>query len=85
VPLAVSVPEILGLTIGLVGLAGVVFTALSWRRNDTKTMVDTQASIVGEMQVLNGELRATADRLRAERDDCTTEVARLRRDLHLDG
>ena len=67
----------LPIIIGIVGLAGLVFTALRFGRDDTTAVVTQQAQITAEMQTLNAELRATADRLRDERDALTLEVERL--------
>ena len=64
--------------IGLVGLAGVVFTALRFRRDDTTAVVTQQAQITSEMKTLSDELRSAVERLRNERDACYAEVAELR-------
>lgn len=67
----------LPIIIGIMGLAGVVFTALRFGRDDTTAVVTQQAQITAEMQTLNIELRATADRLRDERDDSRLDVEKL--------
>ena len=73
---AVALPII----IGIVGLAGVVFTALRFQRDDTTEVVAQQAAITQEMKTLHDELRTTADRYREERDECrrTRKVAPIR-------
>jgi cell division protein FtsB len=63
---------------GVVGLAGLVFTALRWRSDDTKTIVESQSSVLHDMAALNDELRKTAAELRDERDKLRAEVAELR-------
>ena len=65
------------LVIGLFGLAGIVFTALRFNRDDTTAIVQQQSTVLGSMKELNDELRETADRMRAERDELRAEVARL--------
>lgn len=62
--------EALPIIIGIVGLAGVIFTAMRYGRDDTTQVVTQQAQITEEMKTLHDELRATADRYRAERDEC---------------
>ena len=71
--------QVVALVIGLVGLAGVIFTALSWRRNDTTAVLGQQSQVLADIHVINDELRVTADSLRGERDKCYEEVAKLRR------
>lgn len=71
---AVALPII----IGIVGLAGLVFTAMRFGRDDTTAVVTQQAQITAEMKTLNDELRDTIGRLRDERDDCRDEVQHLR-------
>ena len=67
--------EVIALAVGIFGIAGVLFTALSWRRNDT-------ASLVSQQDTLFNELNGMNDRLRTERDDARTEVVRLNELLH---
>jgi hypothetical protein len=74
--IAVAAGEFAALALGVFGVAGVIFTALSWRRNDTASLVSQQDFIVNEMKALNDELRQTTDRLRAECDDCIQKLRR---------
>ena len=67
----------LPIIIGIIGLAGVIFTALRFGRDDTTAVVSQQAQITTEMKSLNDELRVTVDRLRDERDELRQEVTRL--------
>jgi len=67
----------LPIIIGIIGLAGMVFTALRFGRDDTTAVVAQQAQITNEMKTLNDELRTTADRLRKERDTCLMDGQRL--------
>ena len=69
---------LLAIVTGLCGLAGLVYTALSWRRNDTKAVVDQQSAVLHDMATLNDDLRSTVTDLRGERDLLRTEVAELR-------
>ena len=75
---AIDLATALPLVIGLMGLGGLVFTALRFRRDDTTAVVDQQAKITAEMKTLNDELRLTADQLRRERDEARQEAERLR-------
>ena len=79
--LAADVASLLALVIGVVGLGGVVFTALRFRRDDTTAIVNQQDTILGDFKSLNEELRITTDRLRAERDECGEQVEKLRNEL----
>jgi hypothetical protein len=78
---AIDPAGIVAIIIGLTGLAGVVFTALRFRRDDTTAIVSQQDTILNDFKSLNEELRITADRLRNERDECTEQVKKLRGEL----
>lgn len=52
------IAEAVALVIGIAGLGGLLFTALSWRRNDTTAIVNQQSVIVHDMQALTAELRS---------------------------
>lgn len=67
----------LSLIIGVIGLGGLVFTALRFRRDDTSSIVTTQSTILDDMKKLNEELRTTTGSLREERDQLKTQVERL--------
>lgn len=69
--------NVLPLIIGILGLAGLIFTAMRYGRDDTTAVVNQQAQITAEMKTLNDELRLTAERLRKERDACHIEAERL--------
>ena len=73
-----DVAQLVALAIGVFGVAGVIFTALRFNRDDTTAIVTQQSMLVGEMTAVNTELRTTAETLRSERDRCHEEVARLR-------
>lgn len=81
--IATDAAGILAIVIGMMGLGGVVFTALRFRRDDTTAIVNQQDTILGDFKSLNEELRITADRLRSERDECGEQVKKLRKDLGL--
>ena len=74
---AINIPQILALIIGLVGLAGVIFTALKFNRDDTTAVVSQQDTILNDMRIINEELRTTSTELREERDGLRTQVAEL--------
>jgi hypothetical protein len=63
--------------IGLLGLAGIVFTALKYNRDDTTAVMGQQHTIMGEMKTLNDELRQTTINLRTERDALKSQVEEL--------
>jgi hypothetical protein len=75
--LAADISSLLALAIGIMGLGGVVFTALRFRRDDTTAIVTQQDTILRDMKSLNEELRTTTDRLRVERDALAGEVEKL--------
>lgn len=74
---AIDIASLLALAIGVIGLAGVVFTALKFRRDDTSAVVAQQSQITAEMKTLNDELRTSSSTLRAERNALQMDVARL--------
>jgi uncharacterized coiled-coil DUF342 family protein len=67
----------LPIVIGLIGLGGLVFTALRYRRDDTTAVVSQQSTILDNMKTLNGELRQTVTDLRTERDELKSQVDNL--------
>ena len=68
--------------IGIAGLAGVIFSALRFRRDDTTAIVTQQDTIFNELRTLNDELRTTVAQLRAENDRLTAQVQELKRELN---
>jgi len=83
----VDIGAFIALATGVLGLCGLVFTALRFNRDDTSSAVATQSSVLRDMATLNDELRKTAADLRGERDECrgralvlTGELERLRND-----
>jgi hypothetical protein len=83
----VDVGGIIALVTGILGVCGLVFTALRFNRDDTTAAVATQSSVLHDMAALNDELRKTTTELRTERDELRgqvralgVEVERLRHD-----
>ena len=74
--IALAAGEFAALALGVFGLAGVVFTALKFNRDDTTAIVNQQDVIVNEMRSLNEELRLTTERLRMECDECVQKLQR---------
>ena len=72
---------IVSLAIAVMGLGGVVFTALRFRRDDTTAIVAQQDTLFGELRALNDELRTTVIALRAENDRLQAQITDLRREL----
>ena len=67
----------LSIILGIAGLAGIIFTALRWRRDDTTALVGQQDTILNEMKTLNEENRQAATLLREERNELRAQVERL--------
>lgn len=65
------------LLVSVLGLGGVIFTALRFNRDDTTAIVGQQSTVLASMKGLNDELRETSDRMRTERDELRGEVANL--------
>ena len=72
-----DLPALVSLGISVLGVAGLIFTALRWRRDDTTAIVTQQDTLFGEMRSLNDELRATAEHLRQENSKLAEQVSRL--------
>jgi hypothetical protein len=71
------VANAIALAIGILGVAGVIFTALKYNRDDTTAVLGQQDTILGEMKSLNDELRITVDRLRDENTALRSQVDEL--------
>jgi len=65
--------SVISLSIAALGLGGLLFTALRFRRDDTTAIVSQQDTLFNEMRALNDELRQENDRL-------TKQVEALRRE-----
>jgi vacuolar-type H+-ATPase subunit I/STV1 len=74
---AIDLATALPLVIGLMGLGGLVFTALRFRRDDTTAVIDQQSKITAEMKTLSDEQRAHLAEVREERDALKVQVDRL--------
>lgn len=70
--------EWLSVIIGLLGVSGIVFTALRYRRDDTTAVVNQQAALFDEMRVITENLRAERDALALQVDRLRAEVGELR-------
>lgn len=73
--------QLITLGIAIFGLAGLIFTALKYNRDDTTAIVSQQNTILGDMKIINDELRSTSDRLRTERDSLATQVELLSKQI----
>jgi hypothetical protein len=76
----VDIPSLVSLGIAVMGLGGLVFTALRYRRDDTTAILAQQDTIMQEMRGINEELRQTAVQLRSERDALREQVRELKGD-----
>ena len=65
------------LGIAVLGLGGLIFTALKFNRDDTTAIVGQQTALLGNMKALNEELRSSTESLRAERDSLKLQVEHL--------
>ena len=74
----IDVAQLVALGIGILGVAGVIFTALRYNRDDTTAILSQQDVILNDMRGLNDELRQTVVRLREERDALQATVDQLR-------
>jgi cell division protein FtsB len=74
----VDAGALIAIVTSILGLAGIIFAALSWRSNDTKTVVDTQSSVLRDMAALNDELRQRVDDLRTENAELRGQIGELR-------
>lgn len=79
--LDITFPEVLALATGVLGVAGLIFTALKYNRDDATAVVSQQSQIVGDMKALNDELRTTVQDLRLQRDELKLQVDRLTEQL----
>jgi hypothetical protein len=71
----------LPIIIGLLGVAGLLFTAMKYNRDDTTSVVNQQNVIVSDMKLLNDELRTTTADLRGERDGLRAQVEELTKQI----
>jgi predicted phage gp36 major capsid-like protein len=62
------VVPLISLSIGILGVVGLIFTALRFRRDDTTAIVQQQSVVFDDLKALNEELRTTVTMLRVERD-----------------
>jgi len=74
----VDIGGVIAAVIGLMGVAGVIFTALRFNRDDTTAIVGQQSGVLHDMASLNDEMRLTTADLRTERDELRGEVQALR-------
>jgi hypothetical protein len=78
---AIELAEVIPLIIGILGVTGLIFTALRYRRDDTTAVLSQQDTIMNEMKTINSELRTTATDLRTERDGLKVQVEELTRQV----
>lgn len=58
----------------VIGLLGGIFAAMRFNRQDAKTIVETQSTVISDIKTVNDELVEATVRIRAERDDLQKEV-----------
>lgn len=61
-----GVAEWVSVAIGILGLAGIIFTALKFNRDDSTAVVTQQSQVVNDMHTLNSDLRTALAECRAE-------------------
>jgi septal ring factor EnvC (AmiA/AmiB activator) len=69
--------QFITLALAGLGVAGLIFTALRFRRDDTTAVVTQQSTILNNMQALMEEQQRTLEDTRSERDRLRAEVTRL--------
>ena len=70
--------QAIAVAIGILGIAGVIFTALKYNRDDTTAVISQQAQILAGMATLNSELRQRNAELKEQIADLHEEVKTLR-------
>ena len=75
------IAPLLSIIVGVLGVVGLIFTALRWRRDDTTAVVDQQNTLFNEMKILNQELRETTETVGGERDSLKTQVASMQEQI----
>ena len=73
--------EAIALGIGILGVAGVIFTALRYNRDDSTAVIHQQAQIVTDMHVLNDELRVTNAELKRQVSELREQIEQMRTEL----
>lgn len=73
--------QAVALVIGILGVAGVIFTALRYNRDDSTATVSQQAAIVTSMHTLNDELRATNEDLKQQVRELREQIELMRKEL----
>ena len=74
---AIDIAASLSVVIGIIGVVGLIYTALSWNRSDTTQVITQQSAITAEMKTLVDEQRKRVEELRQERDDCRMDRERM--------
>lgn len=70
--------EWISLVLGIMGVAGLIFTALRYRRDDTTAVVNQQSTILTNMKTLLDAEEIQLRGVTQERDKLAVEVERLR-------
>ena len=70
--------EIIALIIGVLGVAGLILTALRWRRDDTTAIVNQQGELFAEMKAITESVRLERDDLRIALEECVEASGRGR-------
>lgn len=73
--------SLLAIITGILGLSGLIFTALRYNRDDSKSIVEQQSAVLKDMAALNDQEAKALTDARAERDALRTENERLRDEL----
>ena len=76
--------QAIALAIGILGVAGIIFTALRYNRDDSTAVVQQQAQIVTGMHTLNDELRVTNAELKQQVQELREQIEQMRKDLRGD-
>lgn len=67
--------------LALAGVAGAIFAALRFNREDASAVVAQQSTVLSDMRTLNAEIATSASRIREERDDLLAKIVVLTAEL----
>ena len=73
--------QLITLGIAILGLAGLIFTALKYNRDDTTSIISQQDTIFNDMKVINDELRITSTQLRSDKNDLQEQIKILMKEI----
>jgi uncharacterized coiled-coil DUF342 family protein len=76
-----DVSQIVALLTAIAGLGGITLAIWRLKGEGSDRILTQQTTILGDMKVLNDELKGTLDSTRSERDQLMNEVQKLREEV----